>query len=282
MGTHTATFAREIAFLYLLRVIMTLLGVPREDEPVMLRLTQELFSNSDPEFNRTRKPVTAQEALEGLKIVIAEFEDNFADATRKFRAHPIDHLNRLIANATIRGEYLTHRQIMGYYIITATAGHDTTSHTTSGAMWALAERPEMFAALKAKPELIGVFVEESIRWLTPVNHFMRSATRDIELGGQSIAKDDWLMLSFQSANRDETAFDAPFEFRLDRAPNPQIAFGYGPHVCLGQHLARMEMRLLWEELLPRLKSVELNGTPTRTISNFASGPKHVPIRFTAQ
>ena len=278
---ESCDFARDVAFLYPLRVIMTVLGVPREDEPVMLKLTQELFSNSDPEFNRARKQVTPQEALEGLKLVVAEFEAYFAEVTRKFRAQPTDHVNSLIANARIRGEYLNHRQIMGYYIIAATAGHDTTSHTTAGAMWALAERPELFAALRAKPELTAAFVEESIRWVSPVKHFMRTATRDVELGGQTIAKDDWLMLAFQSANRDETAFDAPFEFRLDRSPNRQIAFGYGPHVCLGQHLARMEMRVLWEELLPRLKSVELNGTPRRTISNFVCGPKHVPIRFAA-
>ncbi len=278
----TCDFARDVAYLYPLRVIMTVLGVPREDEMQLLRLTQQLFGNSDPDMNRSGKPVTPAEALEGVKFVVRELEAYFDGVTRRFRARPTDHVNSLIANAKLDRQYLNHRQLMGYYIIAATAGHDTTSHTTSGAMWALAERPAMFAALQAQPAQLGAFVEEAIRWETPVKHFMRTATRDIELGGRQIARDDWLMLAFQSANRDEAAFDAPFEFRLDREPNRQLAFGYGPHVCLGQHLARMEMRVLWEELLPRLRSVELTGTPVRTLSNFVCGPKQVPIRVVAR
>lgn len=274
-------FARDVAFLYPLRVIMTVLGVPREDERFMLRLTQELFGSADPEMNRSGREVTPREALEGLKGTVRELERYFGEVTRKFRLQPTQHVNSLIANAKINGEYLNQRQMMGYYIIAATAGHDTTSHTTSGAMWALAEHPELLAQLQQNPEQIGPFVEEAIRWVVPVKHFMRTATRDIELGGQKIAKDDWLMLAFHSANRDEAAFEAPFEFRLDRRPNKQVAFGYGVHVCLGQHLARLEMKILWEELIPRLKSVELAGTPRRTISNFVCGPKHVPIRFAA-
>lgn len=272
-------FATDVAFLYPLRVIMTLLGVPQEDEPFMLRLTQELFSAADPELNRDRREVNAAEALEGLRKTTEDLETYFGEVTRKFRAHPTDHVNSLIANARIDGEYLNHRQLMGYYIIAATAGHDTTSNTTAGAMWALAERPQLLEQLQADPAKIGAFVEESIRWTVPVKHFMRSATQDCELAGQAIGAGDWMMLSYQSANRDEAVFEDPFEFRIDREPNRQIAFGYGVHVCLGQHLARMEMRILWEELLPHLKSVELAGEPQRTISNFVCGPKHVPIRF---
>ena len=122
-------------------------------------------------------------------------------------------------------------------------------------------------------------VEESIRWETPVKHFMRTATDDTEIAGQKIARNDWLFLAYPSGNRDEAVFDDPFQFKVDRSPNKHVAFGYGAHVCLGQHLARMEMRLLWEELLPRLQSVELSGKPSRTQANFVSGPKSVPIRF---
>lgn len=273
-------FATDVAFLYPLRVIMTVLGVPKEDEPFMLRLTQELFSNADPELNRAGTEQTPADALQSLAAVAMELEGYFGEVTKKFRANPTAHINSLIANAMIDGEYLNHRQMMGYYIIAATAGHDTTSNTTGGAMWALAERPDLQAAIKADPSLINGFVEESIRWVVPVKHFMRTATQDTEIAGRTVAKDDWLMLAYQSANRDETVFDRPFEFDPTRSPNKQIAFGYGAHVCLGQHLARMEMRILWEELLPRLKSIELTGTPSRTISNFVCGPKHVPIRFT--
>jgi cytochrome P450 len=119
----------------------------------------------------------------------------------------------------------------------------------------LAERPDQFAKVKADHSLIPGLVEEAIRWVTPVKHFMRSATQDTELAGQKIAKGDWLMLAYPSGNRDETVFRDPFAFDVERTPNKQLAFGYGAHVCLGQHLARMEMKILWEELLPRLQSV---------------------------
>lgn len=273
-------FATDVAFLYPLRVIMTVLGVPQEDEPFMLKLTQELFSSADPELNRDRKEVNPAEALDGLRRTMEDLEAYFGAVTEKFRANPTDQVNSLIANAKINGEYLNHRQLMGYYIIAATAGHDTTSNTTAGAMWALAERPHLLEQIKADPSKLNAFVEESIRWVVPVKHFMRSATQDTELAGQQIKAGDWLMLAYQSANRDEAVFDDPYDYRIDREPNRQIAFGYGAHVCLGQHLARMEMRILWEELLPHLKSIELAGEPKRTISNFVCGPKHVPIRFT--
>ncbi|MCC6478953.1 cytochrome P450 [Sphingorhabdus sp.] len=273
-------FATDVAFLYPLRVIMTVLGVPQEDEAFMLKLTQELFSSADPELNRDRKEVNPAEALDGLRRTMEDLEAYFGIVTEKFRANPTEQVNSLIANAKVNGEYLNRRQLMGYYIIAATAGHDTTSNTTAGAMWALAERPHLFAQLKADPSKVNAFVEESIRWVVPVKHFMRSAVQDTEVAGQQIKAGDWMMLSYQSANRDEAVFDDPYDYRIDREPNRQIAFGYGAHVCLGQHLARMEMRILWEELLPHLKSIELAGTPQRTISNFVCGPKHVPIRFT--
>ena len=273
-------FAKDVAFLYPLRVIMTVLGVPQEDEPLMLKLTQEIFSSADPEFNRDHKEVTPAEIMGLLHQTMLDLEAYFGAVTQKFRANPAENVNSLIANARIDGEYLTHRQIMGYYIIAATAGHDTTSNTTASALWALAENPQVFAQLQADRALLPTFVEESIRWATPVKHFMRTAAEDTEIAGQKISRDDWLMLSYHSANQDESVFAAPHEFRLDRAPNKQVAFGYGAHVCLGQHLARMEMRILWEELLPHIKSLELAGEPQRTRSNFVCGPKSVPVRFT--
>lgn len=275
-------FAQDVAFLYPLRVIMTVLGVPQEDEPFMLKLTQELFNNADPELNRARAELSPEDMLKSLWETTMELETYFKGVTERYRAAPSTAINSLIANAKVDGEYLNHRQLMGYYIIAATAGHDTTSNTTAGAMWALAERPQLLKAMQDDPNRINAFVEESIRWEVPVKHFMRSAVSDCEIGGQAIKAGDWLMLSYQSANRDEAVWADPFAFRIDRESNPQIAFGYGVHVCLGQHLARMEMRILWEELLGRLKSVELNGPGERTISNFVCGPKHVPIRFTVQ
>jgi cytochrome P450 len=180
----------------------------------------------------------------------------------------------------VNGEYMNRRQLMGYYIIAATAGHDTTSNTVAAAFWALAERPDVFRQLKADPSLINGFIEEGIRWATPVKHFMRTATADTEVAGQKVAKGDWLMLSYHSANRDDAMFDRPFEFDITRKFKQQLAFGYGPHVCLGQHLARLEMRIIAEEIMSRISSLELSGVPQRTISNFVCGPKSVPVRFT--
>jgi cytochrome P450 len=176
-------FAMDVAFLYPLRVIMTVLGVPQEDEPFMLKLTQELFSNADPELNRSGKEQTPEEILKSLWETTMELEAYFGAVTKRFRENPSTEVNSLIANAKVNGEYLNHRQIMGYYIIAATAGHDTTSNTTAGAMWALAERPELLGQMQADPSLIPAFVEESIRWVVPVKHFMRSAVADCEIGG---------------------------------------------------------------------------------------------------
>ncbi|PHY22418.1 cytochrome P450 [Caulobacter sp. BP25] len=273
-------FARDVAFLYPLHVIMEVLGVPESDEPRMLKLTQELFGNADPDLNRSGKTITdAGEGVDSIQSVVMDFMMYFNAITEDRRAKPRDDLASLIANGKVNGEPMGHLEAMSYYIIAATAGHDTTSSTTAGALWALAENPDQFAKLKADPSLISGLIEESIRWVTPVKHFMRTATADAELAGKKIAKGDWLFLSYPSGNRDETVFDDPFSFKVDRTPNKHIAFGYGAHICLGQHLARMEMRVLWEELLSRLDSVELDGAPTRMTANFVCGPKSVPIRF---
>ena len=146
-------------------------------------------------------------------------------------------------------------------------------------MWALSAHPEQFEKLKANPALISGFVDEAIRWTTPVKHFMRTAAADTELGGRSIRRGDWLMLCYASANRDEAVFLDPDAFRIDRSPNRHLAFGYGPHLCLGQYLAKLEMRILFEELLQRISSVELDGLGAMTVSWFVNGPKRLPIRF---
>lgn len=273
-------FARDVAFLYPLHVIMEVLGVPPADEPRMLKLTQELFGTQDPDVNRAgRELENAGDALSMINETIVDFMTYFNAMTEDRRQSPREDLASVIANGAVYGQPLGHLEAMSYYIIAATAGHDTTSNTTAGAMWALAENPDQFRKVKDDLSLIPSLVEESIRWETPVKHFMRTATDDTEVAGRKIAKGDWLFLSYPSGNRDEAVFDDAYTFKVDRSPNKHVAFGYGAHVCLGQHLARMEMRILWEELLPRLSSVELAGTPTRTQANFVSGPKTVPIRF---
>lgn len=275
-------FARDVAANYPLRVIMDILGVPPEDEPRMLMLTQQLFGSTDPELNRSREAITSSEqAIAMLNHVIADFEEYFGALTADRRANPRQDIATVVANATIDGARIPDRELAGYYMIIATAGHDTTSASSAGAMMELAKSPALFARFRAADADKAGLIEEAIRWTTPVQHFMRSAREDVEIGGQTIREGDWLMLSYVSANRDEAVFDDPFVFNPDRPKNQQIAFGFGAHVCLGQHLARMEMRILMEELLPRLENLELAGEPARVESVFVGGLKRLPIRFAA-
>jgi cytochrome P450 len=210
---------------------------------------------------------------------IAEVSDYFRAITEDRRRNPADDLASVIANGRIDGERLPEPDSLGYYITIAFAGHDTTSSSVAGGLWALAERPSELAKVKTDPALIPSLVEESIRWTTPVYQFVRLASRDAEVRGQTVAKGEQVALCFPSGNRDEDAFDDPFAFRADRQSNRHVAFGYGPHQCLGMHLARMEMAIFFETLLPRLNTLELAGEPRRTTTNFVGGPKTLPIRY---
>jgi hypothetical protein len=269
-------FVGEVALHYPLHVVMEILGVPEADEPRMLMLTQELFGAADPDLARE-----ADQSLDigALQAVVADFYAYFGAISADRRANPRDDLATVLANAQIDGAPISELEALSYYVIVATAGHDTTSSTTAGALWALAERPELLAWVKEDLARVPNLIEEAIRWTTPVKTFMRSATEDTELGGRKIAKGDWLMLCYASGNRDEDVFENPHAFDPSRTPNRQLAFGYGAHLCLGQHLARMEMRILFELLLPRLKSVELAGEAKLSLSTFVNGPKTLPIRF---
>jgi len=272
-------FVADVALGYPLHVIMEILGVPEQDEPRMLKLTQELFGSQDPDTARIREALSPEQFSDMMQSVVNDFGAYFRGITEERRSHPRDDLATVIANARIGGEFMPDHDATSYYMIVATAGHDTTSSSTAGGIWALAENPKQFAKVKDNPELIPGLVDEAIRWMTPVKHFMRSATADTELGGRGIAKGDWLMLCYASGNRDEEVFEDPFSFRCDRKPNRHVAFGYGAHLCLGQYLAKLEMRILFEELLPRLKSIALDGEVKMTQATFVNGPKKLPVRF---
>ena len=266
-------FVKDVAVWYPLRVVMSVLGVPPEDEPYMLKLTQELFGSTDPDVQRSFD-------LMAIGEVVRDFEAYFTRITEDRKARPREDLATVIANATIDGEPIPELEAAGYYIIVATAGHDTTSSSTAGGLLALLENPDEFAKLRADPErLVEGAVEEMIRWVSPVRHFMRTATRDQELRGTTIREGESVILWYPSANRDEEVFDAPFEFRIERPPARNLAFGYGAHVCLGQHLARMEMAALYRELLARVEHVELAGEPKYAQAAFVGGLKSLPIRY---
>jgi len=272
-------FASEIAAHYPLLVVMAILGVPEEDEAFLLRLTREYFGNRDEDLTRGGAARSAVAAQASVREVIEEASAYFDALSAERRRAPADDLISVIANGRVDGAPLRDVEAMGYYITVAFAGHDTTSSSISGALWALAERPDQLARARAERALIPSLVEEAVRWTAPIHMFVRTAACDAEVADQLVRKGELVVLSFPSANRDEEVFDSPFEFRIDRAPNRQIGFGFGAHMCLGVHLARMEIAIFFEELLPRLDALELAGLPKRTVTNFVGGPKSLPIRF---
>ncbi|MBW0020105.1 MAG: cytochrome P450 [Mycobacterium sp.] len=265
-------FVQQVAVNYPLYVIMSLLGVPEEDFPRMLKLTQELFGSDDSEFKRG---TTTDEQLPALLDMFEYF--NAVTAAR--REHPTQDLASAIANARVDGEPLSDVDTVSYYLIVATAGHDTTSATISGGLQALAENTDQLARLRSDLSLMPQATEEMIRWVTPVKQFMRTAAEDATVRGTRIAAGESVLLSYVSANRDEDVFDDPFRFDVGREPNKHVAFGYGVHFCMGAALARMEVNSFFTELLPRLKSVELTGDPEYTATTFVGGLKHLPVRY---
>jgi len=273
-------FAKLVAGPYPLHVVMQILGVPEEDEPRMQMLTQQLFGGQDADLSGTGlENMTPDQVVQLVAGAVKTFEDYFAQLAADRRANPTDDVASVIANATVDGEPLPTRDMAGYYIIVATAGHDTTSASTAGAMQALAQDPEQWAKVKADRSLLPGIVEEAIRWTTPVQHFMRTAAEDVELGGQQVKKGDWLMINYVAANHDPAQFDDPRKFDAARLPNRHLAFGAGAHQCLGLHLARMEMKILFETLLDRIDTIELAGEPKRAVSTFVGGLKSLPLRF---
>lgn len=268
-------FATEIALPYPLQVILNILGLPESDYPRMLQLTQQLFGGEDPDLQR--EPPSP----EVLNQVIGDFFAYFTELTAERRAQPTDDLASIIANGQIDGAAMPDLETLGYYIIIATAGHDTTSSAMSGGMQALIDNADQFELLKAKPELLNNAVEEMIRWTAPVRHFMRTATADTEVAGHQIKKGEWLYLSYKAANLDPKVFEDPLRFDIERSnADRNISFGYGMHFCLGAQLARNEIRSLFGTLVPRIASIELDGTPSTMKTTFVGGHKTLPIRFT--
>ncbi len=265
-------FVQEIAVNYPLYVILTLLGLPESDFPRMLKLTQELFGSEDDEFKR------GASTEEKLAALLDMFE-YFKGVTAQRREHPTEDLASAIANARIDGEPLSDIDTMSYYLLVATAGHDTTSATIAGGLQALVENPDQRQKLCDELALMPRATEEMIRWVTPVKTFMRTAAEDTTVRGVPIAEGESVLLSYVSGNRDEEVFDDPFRFDVARDPNKHVAFGYGVHFCLGAALARTEVSSFFTELLPRLTSVELTGEPQYMATTFVGGLKHLPIKY---
>jgi len=256
-------------------VILAILGLPEEDYPRMLTLTQQLFGGQDPDLQRDEM------SPEVIDAVIGDFIAYFSGLTAQRREDPNEDLASLIANGRIDDAPMPDLETIGYYIIIATAGHDTTSSAMAGGMHALLQNPEQLAKLQADPELINNAVEEMIRWTAPVRHFMRTAQEDTEILGQKIAKGEWVYLSYKAANLDPKVFEDPLTFDIERAnADRNVSFGFGVHYCLGAQLARNELRRLFAHVLPRFDTVEMTGDPTTMKTTFVGGHKTLPIRYT--
>ncbi|MCV7372180.1 cytochrome P450 [Mycolicibacterium arabiense] len=264
-------FVGEVALAFPGYVILSLLGLPEADYPALLRWTQELFGVSDDDSRRGNSAVD-------MVDVIADFNAYFTDVTARRRESPTDDLGSAIANARIDDRLLTDHEATGYYQIIAAAGHDTTKACLSGGLLALIEHPDELRRLQDDPSLLPSAVEEIIRWTTPVKTFMRTATADTVLGGVPLDAGTAVAMIYPAANRDPAVFPSPMTFDVARTPNRHLGFGAGAHFCLGAALARLEITAFFEELIPRLESIELAGEPAYLPTVFIGGLKRLPVR----
>jgi cytochrome P450 len=266
-------FANDVAVHYPLQVILAILGLPEEDYPRMLKLTQELFGAEDPDVGRLGEDQTIFDTL-------LDFLNYFNTLTTDRREHPTADLASVIANAEVDGQPLPDLDRLGHYLIIATAGHDTTSSVIAGGLLALLDHPDQLALLREDPELIHNAADELIRYVSPVKHFMRTCQAPFTLNGFVFEPSQHVLLSYASANRDETVFADPFRLDVRREnASSHVAFGFGRHFCLGAHLARMEIRALFRELVARVDRIELDGDPTWIRANFVQGPKSIPVTY---
>jgi len=265
-------FVKEISLLYPLRVIMSIIGVAPEEEPLMLKLTQELFGAADPSQTR------GENAEDGLAVLM-DFFAHFTALVEERKANPKDDLATVLATALVDGEPMEQLDQISYFIIAATAGHDTTSATVAGGMKALIEHPEQLQKLRDNPGLYNSAAREMIRWTSPVRHMMRTTTRDEEFRGQRIKAGENLCLWYPAANRDSEAIDNPDVFDIERDNRNQLALGFGGHMCLGQHLAILEVELFFRELVPRIKQIEMTANPEGVQAIFVGGLKSMPVRY---
>lgn len=271
----TCDLAADVIVPFTLRVIMSIYGVPPEDERLMLELTQGMFGAADPEYlGDFSDPLTL------LTQSIRRFEEYFDSLTADRQAHPTDDLATVIANGSVDGAPIGDTERLWYYIIVATAGHDTTSFALSGGFEQLLRDPDQLQPVKDDPSLAGAAAEEMIRWTSPVRSFMRWAQEDHELCGVPISKGDAVLTSYPAANRDEDVFVDPDRFDVHRADADKLlSFGLGVHYCLGAQVARREVRTLLTKILERVDAIELDGQPEWSAVHFVSGVKHLPVAY---
>jgi cholest-4-en-3-one 26-monooxygenase len=272
-ATEEGDFVRDVSARITIAVIAEMLGVPRPDWDRLFRWTNEIIAPQDPEFQTGNTP---QETIEAARIDLFTY---FDDLAKRRRAEPSDDIVSVIANGELSGAPLPPVELLSYYFLLVVAGNETTRNAMTGGQLAFLEHPGEWEKLRASPALLDTAVEEIVRWTTPVIQFARTATRDYPLRGRTIRQGQAVCLFYPSANRDEEVFADPFAFRVDREPNPHIGFGMGEHVCLGAHLARLELRHAFGQLRERLERCELAGPVERVRSSFVGGIKRAPMRW---
>ena len=266
-------FVRDVSAPITIAVIAEMLGVPRADWDLLFRWTNEIIAPQDPEFQHGSTPY---ETLDQARMELFTY---FNDLVTERRARPTNDIVSVVANGEVNGGALPPVELLSYYFLLVVAGNETTRNAMTGGMLACLEHPEEWAELRRDGALLDSAVEEVVRWTTPVIQFARTATRDYPLRGKTIRQGQSVCLFYASGNRDEEIFADPFAFRTDRHPNPHIAFGMGEHVCLGAHLARLELRHTFAQLRVRLLSCELAGPVERVRSSFVGGIKRAPMRW---
>ncbi|MCK1709283.1 cytochrome P450 [Bradyrhizobium sp. 143] len=265
-------FYSEIAIYYPLRVLMTILGLPRDDEARLLKITQAYFGGGDPDMQKGSDLIDAT-------IAYVEY---FKDVAKERRQNPKDDVATVIATSEIDGRPIEDFEAYSYYVALASAGHDTTSATIAGGLLALIENADAMARLRREPDLLPDAAEEMVRWVSPVKHFFRTAAVDYDIRGKKIRAGDSILISYPSGNRDEEAFDRPFAFIPDRSPNRHLGYGFGIHACIGRHLAKAEIVAFFRELLSRIDRIELAGKPAWTETSFLGGLKRLPVSYTGR
>ncbi len=273
-GDGEIDFVERIAAPFPLAVIAWTIGAPLDDVGRLHQWTNEVIGKNDPEYRRE-----GESPGQTIKRARGELHAYFAELVEQRRAEPQDDLLTELLRAEIDGTPLTDPELTSYCELLVEAGNETTRNAISGGLVALMEHPEQWEKLRAQPELLPEAADEILRWVSPISHFTRTATEDTEIRGETIRAGDQVAIYFASANRDEEVFDDPFAFRVDRRPNPHLAFGFGEHFCMGAHLARLEIETIYRLLIERFDGFEPAGPVERLESIVNGSLKHLPVRY---
>ncbi|HYX79940.1 MAG TPA: cytochrome P450, partial [Actinomycetota bacterium] len=278
-------FVEEVSRELPIRVLARIMGVPDPDLPLCIELGDAMIAQADPEYSRAviDKEDTSEYRLLPFRspaaVELMHYGHGLAEARRK---EPTDDLVTKLVQAEVDGERLSEREFDNFFCLLIVAGNETTRHAITHGVLALVDHPDQWQRLREEPEVMPLAAEEILRYASPTMHFRRTATHDLELHGTTIRQGDKIVVWFVSGNFDEEVFPEAERFDVGRDPNPHMAFGSGgPHVCLGAHLARLEVRVMFEELVPRLRELEVVGPIERLRSNFINGVKHLPVRVSA-